>query len=46
MDEEKLIKFCKDSGIKLTIDKNPSPEKLKRIKKSVDKFNKMMKSFK
>lgn len=46
MDEEYLIKICKEHGIKLTIDKNPSPEKLKRIRKSVDKFNKMMESFK
>lgn len=42
MDKERLIKYCKDHEIKLTIDENPSPEKLARLKKSADKLIRFM----
>lgn len=33
-------------GIKYTVDRNPSPEKIEKIKKSIEKRDKMIKQMK
>lgn len=36
-DFEFLIKYLQDRGVKVTIDRNPSPEKIAYIKQQIEK---------
>ena len=41
-----LYEYMDKLGIKYTVDRNPSPEKIERIKRSIEKRDKMIKQMK
>lgn len=41
-----LYEYMDKLGIKYTVDRNPSPEKIEKIKKSLEKRDKMIKQMK